>query len=340
MIRKSEVNKSNLFLTYDDDLTNRDLVICFTLKNEYDSPCKYFVSNSKFTINNNKVKVFLDNMEEGTYYIMTKIKSDGIMFIQKDISFKVIDSKIKFRFNHHYFVRSDNPENKLIITVEDSTKQFGCRIFENIENKILNNGSVNCTIFEYPINKIGVIKFNYYDIDGFMISINDSIIVVPNYPILFSFNEKFCYYYQFDISIDIFNSYKNKLNIKVFLKDPYNSIILLNNSESNENKYTYKDINYYISDYQGFDLYISEGFIEDKVYLYKSNQKVKFTDIKTPEFIIDPNKTIVFSDVNCNLNSSTFIMKKTGQNSIQNYLIYWKYDLINRQIYFNISGDF
>ena len=187
---------------------------------------------------------------------------------------------------------------------------------------------------------MGLIRFNYYDADGFIIPINDYIVVVSAYPKFFSFNEKFCYYYQFDISIDILNSYKNKLNIKVFLKDHYNSIILSNNSENNENKYTYKGIYSPFFDNHGFDLYISEGFIDDQVYLYKSNQKVKFTDIKTPEFIIDPNKTIVFSDVNCNLNSSTFIMKKAGQNSIQNYLIYWTYDLINRQLYFNISGDF
>jgi len=47
-IRQKEVNKSKLFLTYDDDLTHRDLEICFTLKNEDDSPCKFIVSNSKF----------------------------------------------------------------------------------------------------------------------------------------------------------------------------------------------------------------------------------------------------------------------------------------------------
>ena len=47
-IRQNEVNKSKLFLTYDDDLTYRDLEICFTLKNEDDSPCKFIVSNSKF----------------------------------------------------------------------------------------------------------------------------------------------------------------------------------------------------------------------------------------------------------------------------------------------------
>jgi len=279
-------------------------------------------------------------LEEGIYYIRTKLPNDAIDFIQEDISFKVNDQKIKFIFNHHYFVKNNDPENKLKILVEDYGNEFGCRIVENIENKTLNNSSNNCSIFEYPIYKIGIIRFNYYDRDGYIIPINDYITIVSTYSQFFSFNEKFCFYYIFDISIDILNSYKNKLNIKVFLKGHYNSIISLNNSEDNENKYTYKDINSSFFDIQGFDLYISEEILDDKIYLYKSSKKLKFTDIKTPEFIIEPNKTIVFSDVNCDLSSSTFIIKKIDKAPIQNYLTYWKYDSLNRYLYMNISGDF
>ena len=173
-----------------------------------------------------------------------------------------------------------------------------------------------------------------------MIPINDSIVVVSNYPQFFTFNEKFCYYYLFNISIDILNSYKSKLKIKVFLKDRYNYDFLLNNID---NKYTYiddNDTNISLFDPQGFDLYISEERIDPIVYLYKSNIKVKFTEIETPEFIIDPNKTIVFSNVNCDLNSSIFKIIKMDEPEIQNYLTYWKYDKINSYLFFNITGDF
>jgi hypothetical protein len=279
-------------------------------------------------------------MDEGRYYVKTIISEDQIEFVQKDKSFKVSDPKIKFKFNHHYFVKNDNPENKLKITVENTENNFGCKIVDNLENNTLKNGSNNCTIFEYEIIKTGTIKFNYYDDDDIIIPINDYIVVVSTYPQFFTFNEKFCYYYLFNISIDILNSYKSALKIKVFLRDRYNYTFLLNNIE---NKYTYKDINdsnISFFDTQGFDLYISEETIDPIVYLYKSNQKVKFTEIKTPEFIIDPNRTIVFSNVNCDLNSSAFKIIKMDETDIQNTLTYWKYDSFNRYLFCNITGDF
>ena len=334
-INKSEVTKTRLILTYDDVLTNRNLTICFITPNS-PNDCDAFPKNMQ--IDGNIVNVTLGDMEEGIYYVRTKLPNDGINFIQEDKSFKV-STPIKFIFNHHYFVKNDNPENRLNITVEDTNnieEKFGCRIIENIESKDLNNDS--CIFLYYPITKIGTIKFSYFDKDGFLIPINDSIIVVSTYSQFFSFNEKSCYYYKFDITIEIRSSYKNKLNIKVFLKDRFNAITLLDNSESNENKYTYKDINSSFFDEQGFDLYISEEEKDDKVYLYKS--KVKFTGIETPEFIIDPNKTIVFSNVNCDLNSSTFKIIKMDTKDVYNSLSYWKYEPLNKYLYYNISGDF
>lgn len=337
-INTTNISKTELILTYDDNkLKDRNLTICFNKKDEDLKKCRYprYIDNNK--INGEKVTVSLDNMVEGIYVVRTMI-NDGIDFVDKDKKFKISNPKIQFHFNHHYFVKNNNEENKLIITVEDPDKEFGCRIFENIDNKNLTDLSNNCTIFEYKIDKTGTIKFSFYDNDSFIIPINDFITVVSDYSQLFLFNEKLCYYYKFDISIDILKSYENDLNIKVFLKDTNNNIYSLNNSESNKNKYTLQNINSSFLDIQGFDLYISEGFEDDKIYLYKSSGKVKFTNISTPEFIIDPNKTIVFSDVNCDLSSSTFIIKKLDTSYIQNYLTNCKFT--NSYLYCNILGDF
>lgn len=340
-IDKSKVNKTNLILTYDDDLSDRNFKICFTKENKKDSQCIAYPIDSKLIVGQKgKVNVTLKNMEEGIYYVQTNL-SDGVSFIQEDKNFKVSDP-LKFKFNHHYFVKNNDLENKLIIRLIDTSdikNKFGCRIVETIDNKTLNNGSNNCTIFDYPIIKEGTIRFNYSDKDGFLIPINDSIVVVSNHSKLFLLNEKFCYYYLFDISIDIMSSLKNKLTIKVFLKGLNNNIFLLNNSE-NENKYTYKYINSSFTNNEGFDLYISEEEKDDKVYLYKSSQKVKFTQLETQEYIVDPNKTIVFFNVYCDLNPEAFIIKKMDTNYIQNYLTHWKYDEVNRYLYYNISGEF
>ena len=341
-IDKSKVNKTNLILTYDDDLTNRDFSnfnICFTQGKTKESECKeYPIRFNLIQGQKGKVNVILGNMNEGKYYVRTNLTNEGISFIQEDKDFKVSEP-LKFKFNHHYFVNNGDPENKLKIRLIDTNNinKFGCRIVETIDNKTLNNGSDNCTIFDYPINKEGTIRFNYSDNESFLIPINDSIVVVSNYSKLFLLNEKFCYYYLFDISIDLMSSLRNKLTIKVFLKGLNNIIFSLNNSE-NENKYTYKDINSSFINTEGFDLYISEEEIDDKVYLYKSSQKIKFTQLETQEYIVEPNKTIVFFNVNCDLKPEIFMIKKMDEKNIQNSLIYWKYD--NRYLYCNISGDF
>jgi len=122
------------------------------------------------------------------------------------------------------------------------------------------------------------------------------------------------------------NVYKNKLNIEVFLEDSNNYKIQLNNN-GNDIKYTIDINSSFIN--KEFDLYISEKKIDDKVYLYRSSQKVKFTEIEAPKFIIDPNKTIVFSNVSCSLSSAAFKIIKADEPDILNYLSYWKYDSFN-----------
>ena len=342
------VNKSNdesyLILTYEGDITNSPK-ICFTKEKKLENVNNCIPTKNLTQLGNGKLNVTLnlDQMEEEIYYVKTEVGK--LKFIEESKFFKV-GTPLKFNFNHHFFVNNHEPENKLIITVNDSDiedidKKFGFTIVETIENETLSKDCDKCTTFYYPINKEGTIKFNYYDNDNFIIPINDSIVVVSIYSEYFSLNEKFCYYYKFDITINKLNSYKNILKIKAFFKnDSYN--FSLYNSESNENKYTYNDKEIHFHElYKEFNLYISEGEEEDDIiYLYKSNYKIKFTNITTPEFLIDPNKTIVFSDVNCDLNSSTIIIKKTETPSIQNNLKYWKYDNDNRQLYFNISGDF
>jgi hypothetical protein len=199
------VNKTNLILTYDDDLTNRDFSnfnICFTQGKTKESECKeYPIRFNLIQGQKGKVNVILDNnMNEGKYYVRTNLTNEGISFIQEDKDFKVSEP-LKFKFNHHYFVNNGDPENKLKIRLIDTNNinKFRCRIVETIDNKTLNNGSDNCTIFDYPINKEGTIRFNYSDNESFLIPINDSIVVVSNYSKLFLLNEKFCYYYLFDI---------------------------------------------------------------------------------------------------------------------------------------------
>jgi len=335
-INRSSVKNSTIILTYDGDLTDRNLKICFKLKD--DSNC---TSPESFTTNKEKLIAILKDMDDGRYYVNTIIEEDNIDFTPDEPTFKVSDPKITFNFSHHYFVKNDNDENKLYVNVSgNDDNEFGCIIVENIDNETLNNLS-NCNYFEYPIKKLGTIRFSYYDIDGFKIPINDSIVVVSHYSNYFLFDEKICYYYQFDITIDISNLYEN-LNITVFLKyknEDERPFILLDKDESINNKYTLKDINSSFINVE-FELYISESYEDDKVYLYKSDNGIKFTAIKTPEYIIEPNRTIVFNEIYCNLNLSTFIIKKADTTSIQNYLNYWKFDDTNHQLYYNISGDF
>ena len=66
-----------------------------------------------------------------------------------------------------------------------------------------------------------------------------------------------------------------------------------------------------------YNFIISEEIEDTEIYLYKSNNTIKFTDIKVPEYIIKPNKTIVFSNLYCNLSESKIEIQKNQTNVIK-----------------------
>ena len=87
---------------------------------------------------------------------------------------------------------------------------------------------------------------------------------------------------------------------------------------------------------KNFYLYVSENF---EVFLHKSENYITFKNITVPPFIIDPNTTIIFSDIRCDLSNSKFIMKKEG-DFLQKTLNKCKYNSNDKQISCNIIGTF
>ena len=65
---------------------------------------------------------------------------------------------------------------------------------------------------------------------------------------------------------------------------------------------------------------VSEGKIDTDVYLFKSTDLIKITNIRVPEYIIKPNLTITFQDITCNLSESKFEIINDKREEISNYL--------------------
>lgn len=325
-INKEEVKGSNLTLEYDDDLSSKKLNICLYQNISSKELIKCYPppkNPTKFVV------ITLDSLDYGIYHVITYI--DDFECYDDNLRFKVSDKILNFNFSHHYFVLKNNDEtNKLIITVNDNSGQFG-EIIEDFEKvKLI---KINRTHFEYPIKKVGIIRFNYYDNDSYIIPINDFINVAQYYQQFFSFDSlKSCYYFEFDISI---NNIEKELNSIVFLKSTDNITIL--NLSLNQNKYniimneTYIEKDYY--------LYISEEYLDQDVFLYKSSI-IQFTEINVPTYIIDPNTTIVFSKLKCDLSKSSFEMIKMNDSSIQKNLINCKYNNVSKTLTCNILGTF
>ena len=225
-IENSKAIGTIVYLGYDEDLSGKNIKICI-----YKTKGTFFRNYTSVIINKNVISFFLIDNTIGLYHIRTIIEN-VIGFDEDNLGFKIIERIQDFKFNHHYFVLNNEPTNKLIITANNNTRTFGCKIIETSENKSLNN-SKDCSSFEYPIKKLGTLKFNYSDIDGFLIPINDEIVVVNDLSYYFPLFdlEKYCYYYNFDISIYFSSSFKNKFNIIVFLKSIRdNSIFILKNT--------------------------------------------------------------------------------------------------------------
>ena len=335
LINLANVEGTELSLVYDMDMTDKFLIIC--LYND-DSNIDICYTNSLYSYSpkskiNQNVIISLKNIPVGIYHVYTRIISNGKNIREDKLGFQVIDLNIEFNFSHHYFVLSNNgnaDENKLIIKVNDKAGKFGCGIIENSKNQ--NITRINCSYFEYPIKELGTIKFSFYHKDNQIIPLEEYIVVVQYYNQLFSFNSlKYCYYYNdMDLSIDIGDSYKNKFKLFAYIKSTDNMNIY--NLTNNENKFSFEN-NINLTTDKTYNLYISEN----KIFLYKVISNIIFTDIKIPEFIIDPNKTIVFSQVKCDLSNSKFSLKKSD-NSIQKSLSNCQYN--NEQITCAIQGQF
>ena len=332
-IDKANVNGTQLTLEYDSNMENKNLAISLYITKNI----LYGLPYSPISIKNNYVIISLNNLDIGLYHVRTSITGE-ITFDEDNLSFKVSEQILNFYFNHHYFVLNNNGEiNKLIIKVNDNSGTFGCNIIEDSSKQSLIHN--NCSIFEYLIIKTGTIKFSYYDKDNYIIPINDYITVVQYYSQLFSFiSLRNCYYFNFEISTNILDSYKNKFKLYLFLKstDNINTFYLVENTENNH-VIVIKNENLINKNYY---LYVSENYYDKDVYLYRTDNYIQFTSINVPPYIIEPNITIVFSDVKCDLSQSKFIITKDEDNTIQRNLINCKYNSYSKQLSCNISGMF
>ena len=268
----------------------------------------------------------LFNLTNDTYYIKTTIKN--LTIENKQIKFKVLN-RHKFNFNHHYFVKNDSiPENKLHITklFQDIDKSI-CVIQSSDQKNLSQN--TDCNNFTYEINTASsnMITFRYLDRDiDVFIPINDSIYVVDNINNLLSFDWKNCYYYNFSL----LNSFRPNYNFiqKIFLvnnasgekKIEFNKV---ENNDNNNNIFELNEANQNEIIGNELDLFISEGTIDTKTYLYKS--KITLSYINVPEYVMYPNRIISFTNISCNLCDSTFKMINNSNNfNIENGCNYYQ----------------
>lgn len=331
-IKKSEVNGSELILEYNDNVEESTKIYLYTTD-------KYNLSGPYIPklIENKIVKITLGNLEKGLYHIYTEFNNNKSRLYEENLSFKVSE-QIQFEFNHHYFVINNNDDkgknNLKIRVMDDNIDDFGCIIIENINQ--YNLTSNDCKNFEYPISKVGIIKFSYYDKQRFIIPIDDNITVVQSYTQLFKFNSlRDCYYYHFDLSYDIVDSFKNKLSLALFLRNSDNQNVSFIFDKEN-NKYSLDDKN--VSFDKDYFLFASENGIDEEVFLYKYN--IKFTNITVRPFIIEPDTTIIFSDIKCDLSKSKFVMKKYEGSLIEKSISNCKYNNNSKQLSCNIIGIF
>ena len=314
----NKVEGEELNLQYDDDMTNKNLTISIYEHNKENITIKSF---KPIKVNNEYVTIKLENLTLGYYHIKTNIDNE-IEFSNNNKGFIVMEVKTNFSFSHEYFVLYNNASiNNLIITVEGNTDKFDCMIQEDYSKEDLIKKDTNCKTFYYNINRSGIITFNYKYIDynsTFFIPINKSITVVPYSLHLFELDYKNCYYYKFNI---LFKEYNIKPNYFIFLYNENNIIKLNTTDNSNNKKYSSNEIKNNINKLKnGYYIMVSEGQIDTDVYLFKSTDTIKVTNISVPEYIIKPNLTITFQDITCNLSDSKFEIINYKSKEISNYL--------------------
>ena len=314
-INKKKINETDLILVYDTKLeqyvNSNKLIINLYKKGKTTKSYTYESGSGKLFLGSSPKEIILKldvNTDEDIYFVETIIvdyKDDK----NTELFFKVF-TPLEFTFDHHYFVLGDNERNYLQITVQGSLEKFNCKIIEhdNQTDELIHvKEGENCRKFKYKIKKTGIIYFDYYDDDNFKVAIDDSITVVD----IYEPGHDYCYYYEFEIPVSIFNFYQN---IKVYpyleTEDKKLKISLIEENSKYKANFTKLGKEYYDADYY---LYVTEGFEDTKgSYLYKSKRKIRITEVLTPEYVINPYTNIIFTNVKCDLSSSSFTTQKAN----------------------------
>ena len=295
---KNETNGKNLSLIYSNSIDASENDIKIELCDKENNNCTTQIIQRIIPNIPNIIVIQLNDLNEGIYEIKTYIKSQ---LIKNDtIKFKVIENG-RFLFNHHYFTINNGTEaekNNLEITKAFYAPSL-CNITE--KSKKIQLITDDCSIYIYKINSYnltGILSFNYFDdeLEDY-IPIDDNIIVANSINDLMDVSSFYnCQYYIFSLNSSFINI---KTEVKIFFYINENTRI----DFERDNNYSYlNDDNVgRIKDKLGdkYDLYISEGKIDQEIYLYKAT--IMFTDIIVPEYIIKPNHILYFSDVSCDL---------------------------------------
>ena len=331
-VYQDEIQGKKITLEYDNDLNNNNYIINFFYKLTIEQHFEDNVSDKAF------VTVTIDKkLNLGIYTIKSKIGDDEMKL--ENVTLKVIKKINDFKFNHHYFVLHDDHEkNKLIITVNDTTGTFGCMIAERNENKNLTKVGNNCKTFYYYFNRTGEFYFNYYynSTDfNLTIPIEDKIKVELTYKNYFDFYLiKNCYYYKkFDLSLLFFSK---EPKYCIFLYNDNDKIVFNYSKDNILSSFSYENKKLINQEYY---FIISEEVEDKEIYLYKSNNSIKFTDIKVPEYIIKPNKTILFSNLFCNLSESKIEIQKNQTSAIKIQFTDCQYNTGDKTLSCNINNN-
>ena len=286
-VRVSEVIEGNfnILFCFRNDLTN-----CYGTK--------------EIQSNRNIITINLGSLMpiEQIYSIILLV--NGQIVQNNDLIFKVIP-RLKFNFNHQYFVKDNGAENNYL----NLTKNFNENdniiyiIRDDLRNNLTTRNNRSFIYNIYNIDFLGVISFSYFDNDiEVYIPISNTIYVANTINELFSLNLMECYYYKFKLAITKRNGYT--FTERIFL-DNNNKDIEFEISSNNEYKLKLEnenDIKNLIG--KEFNFYISEKTIDKNIYLYKS--KFAITNIGVPEYIIYPNTSLYFSSVTCDLCDTKF----------------------------------
>ena len=309
----TKINPKYLFV---DDIGNTNISLTYSMApgnninisfcdSDYTTNCK---NQIVYPSNSQTVRIGLKNLETTTKIYYIKTIANGQIIQNDTIKFKVLE-KLDFNFSHNYFVKNNNGQKNYL----NITKNF------NLENNGICNitdqkgyylEQTNCKYFIYDIYKVEQpgfdISFNYLDKDiNEFIPIAKKINIVNDINILMDVNRiKSCYFYNFILSVQRYSEYNFNEKIFLVVNNKELEFKYISNNEYNLTKEAQEEI--YNLKGKDLELYISEGYRDKEVYLYKSI--IMITDISVPEYVVHPGKFLYFSDVHCDLSSSKFDM--------------------------------